>query len=158
MTILTRVGQLRHYRAMQTAPSTTAGRLPYLQQPRQMLFICMSRLRPCRRTPPPLPPCRQRPYLLCDGTVYNVSDFRYLGAQLGGSFGGNGVTTFAVPDLRGRVAHPYDGTGTRISIPGIPIVLTAVQASQQTRAQLEPLLRTTARTVRAREQQPRDYN
>lgn len=59
--------------------------------------------------------CTKRPYLLCDGGVYNVSDFPYLGARLQGNFGGNGVTTFGVPDLRGRVPLPYDGTGTRIT-------------------------------------------
>lgn len=59
--------------------------------------------------------CTKRPYLLCDGSVYNFTDYPYLGARLGGNFGGNGVTTFGVPDLRGRVPLPYDGTGTRIT-------------------------------------------
>jgi microcystin-dependent protein len=59
--------------------------------------------------------CTKPPFLLCDGTVYNFSDYPYLGARLGSSFGGNGSTTFAVPDHRGRVALPYDGTGTRIT-------------------------------------------
>lgn len=59
--------------------------------------------------------CTKRPFLLCDGTVYNFSDYPYLGARLGSSFGGNGSTTFGVPDLRGRQPLPYDGTGTRIT-------------------------------------------
>lgn len=59
--------------------------------------------------------CTVPPYLLCDGTVYNFSTYPYLGARLGGAFGGNGITTFGVPDLRGRVPLPYDGTGTRIT-------------------------------------------
>lgn len=65
--------------------------------------------------------CTNRPYLLCDGTVYNISDYPYLGNRLLGTFGGNGLTTFAVPDLRGRVSLPYDGTGTRITSAGCGI-------------------------------------
>lgn len=62
--------------------------------------------------------CTKLPFLLCDGTVYSASTYPYLAAKLGGAFGGNGTTTFAVPDLRGRVALPYDGTGTRITSAG----------------------------------------
>jgi len=61
--------------------------------------------------------CSLPPYLLCDGGTYNFSDFPYLGQRLGATFGGNGVTTFSVPDLRGRVALPYDSTGARITAP-----------------------------------------
>jgi microcystin-dependent protein len=62
--------------------------------------------------------CTVPPYLLCDGTVYNFSTYPYLGKRLGSAFGGNGSTTFAVPDLRGRVPLAYDGTGTRITAAG----------------------------------------
>lgn len=62
--------------------------------------------------------CTMRPYLLCDGTVYNVSDFPYVGNKLLGKFGGNGVTTFATPDLGGRVPLNYDFSGTRITAAG----------------------------------------
>lgn len=56
-----------------------------------------------------------RPYLLCDGSIYNFSDYPYLAKRLLGAFGGNGITTFAVPDLGGRVPLIYDQTGTRIT-------------------------------------------
>jgi microcystin-dependent protein len=62
--------------------------------------------------------CTKPPYLLCDGSVYNFSDYPYLGQRLLGKFGGNGITTFAVPDQSGRVALPYDKTGTRITVAG----------------------------------------
>lgn len=62
--------------------------------------------------------CTIKPYLLCDGTVYNYSDYPFLGPRLGGAFGGNGATTFGVPDLRGRVPLAYDGTGARITAAG----------------------------------------
>ena len=54
-------------------------------------------------------------YLKCDGTVYNISDYpelaTYFYLQFGSKnkFGGNGTTTFAVPDLRGEFLR---GTGT----------------------------------------------
>ena len=54
-------------------------------------------------------------YLKCDGTVYNISDYPELAAYFGqqfsmiNKFGGNGTTTFAVPDLRGEFLR---GTGT----------------------------------------------
>lgn len=62
--------------------------------------------------------CTVPPYLLCDGTVYNFSTYPYLGKRLGATFGGNGITTFGVPDLRGRIPLTYDGTGTRITSAG----------------------------------------
>lgn len=62
--------------------------------------------------------CTVKPYLLCDDVIYNVSDYPYLGARLLGKFGGNGITTFANPDMRGRVPLAYDGTGTRITVAG----------------------------------------
>lgn len=54
-------------------------------------------------------------YLACDGTVYNISDYpelaNHFDREFGSSnfFGGNGTTTFAVPDLRGEFLR---GTGT----------------------------------------------
>lgn len=65
--------------------------------------------------------CTVPPYLLNDGTIYNFSTYPALGAQLLGVFGGNGVTTFGVPDHRGRVPLVYDGTGTRITTAGCGI-------------------------------------
>ena len=44
-------------------------------------------------------------YLVCDGTVYNIADYSdladFIQTQFGSKnyFGGNGTTTFAVPDL-----------------------------------------------------------
>ena len=54
-------------------------------------------------------------YLVCDGTVYNIKDYPELAAYFAGQFevsnffGGDGVTTFAIPDLRGEFLR---GTGT----------------------------------------------
>ncbi len=65
--------------------------------------------------------CTVKPYLLCDGSIYNFSDFPYLGARLLGAFGGNGITTFGVPDMQGRLPLAYDGTGVRITVAGCGI-------------------------------------
>lgn len=54
-------------------------------------------------------------YLICDGTVYNIADYGdladFINTQFGSYnfFGGNGTTTFAVPDLRGEFLR---GSGT----------------------------------------------
>ncbi|MFZ4797879.1 MAG: phage tail protein [Bacteroidia bacterium] len=42
-------------------------------------------------------------YLPCDGSILNITDYKALFAIIGSSFGGDGKTTFAVPDLRGAV-------------------------------------------------------
>lgn len=54
-------------------------------------------------------------YLKCDGTIYNIDSYpelaNYFTQQFGqaNEFGGDGTTTFAVPDLRGEFLR---GTGT----------------------------------------------
>jgi microcystin-dependent protein len=52
--------------------------------------------------------CTKPPYLIKDGTVYNVSTYPALGQLLGSTFGGNGATTFGVPDERNRFRLPID--------------------------------------------------
>jgi microcystin-dependent protein len=73
--------------------------------------------------------CTVPPYLLCDGSVYNYSTYPALANRLGGTFGGNGVTTFGVPDLRGRVPLAYDGTGSRITAAVSGITGTSIGSS-----------------------------
>jgi microcystin-dependent protein len=53
-------------------------------------------------------------WLPCDGRLLPLSDNTYLGlfSLFGTSFGGDGLSTFALPDLRGRLplgTSPYDG-------------------------------------------------
>ncbi|MEC4750559.1 tail fiber protein [Methylomicrobium sp. Wu6] len=51
-------------------------------------------------------------WALCDGQVLSISQNTALFALLGTTYGGNGQTTFALPDLRGRVpVHPGQGPG-----------------------------------------------
>jgi prepilin-type N-terminal cleavage/methylation domain-containing protein len=42
-------------------------------------------------------------FLMCDGTIYNSASYPNLAPVLGSTFGGNGTTTFGVPDFRGRL-------------------------------------------------------
>jgi microcystin-dependent protein len=39
----------------------------------------------------------------CDGTLLNIPEYNALYALLGTIYGGNGTTTFGLPDLRGRL-------------------------------------------------------
>jgi microcystin-dependent protein len=42
-------------------------------------------------------------WLLCDGQLLSISEYETLFVLLGTTYGGDGATTFALPDLRGRV-------------------------------------------------------
>jgi microcystin-dependent protein len=42
-------------------------------------------------------------WFLCDGSPKSIAEYTTLFALIGTTYGGDGQTTFAVPDLRGRV-------------------------------------------------------
>jgi len=49
-------------------------------------------------------------FALCNGQLMPINQNQALFALLGTTYGGNGQTTFALPDLRGRcVSHPGNG-------------------------------------------------
>lgn len=48
-------------------------------------------------------PWAPRGWALCDGTFISIQQNQALYALLGITYGGNGTTNFALPDLRGRV-------------------------------------------------------
>ena len=53
-----------------------------------------------------------RGWALCDGQLLSISQNSALFSILGTTYGGDGRTTFALPDLRGRVSvHPGSGPG-----------------------------------------------
>lgn len=53
-----------------------------------------------------------RGWAFCDGQLLPVSSNQALFSILGTTYGGDGRTTFALPDLRGRVPiHPGNGPG-----------------------------------------------
>lgn len=41
-------------------------------------------------------------WLLCDGSTQSISEYEVLYTLIGTTYGGNGTTTFGLPDLRGR--------------------------------------------------------
>jgi microcystin-dependent protein len=52
-------------------------------------------------------------WAFCDGSLQAISDNNALYALLGTTYGGDGVTTFALPDLRGRAPlHQGQSIGT----------------------------------------------
>ncbi|TRD14194.1 phage tail protein [Palleronia caenipelagi] len=53
-----------------------------------------------------------RGWALCDGQLLAINEYQALFSILGTNFGGDGRTTFGLPDLRGRVPmHAGDGPG-----------------------------------------------
>lgn len=53
-----------------------------------------------------------RGYAFCDGSVQSIAQNSALFALIGTTYGGNGQTTFALPDLRSRVPiHQGQGPG-----------------------------------------------
>lgn len=66
-------------------------------------------------------------WAFCQGQILSIAQNTALFALVGTTYGGNGQTTFALPDLRGRVPV---GTGTG---PGLsPIVLGQVAGTANT--------------------------
>ena len=53
-----------------------------------------------------------RGWALCDGQLLAINSNQALFSILGTTYGGDGRTTFGLPDLRGRSAiHPGNGPG-----------------------------------------------
>lgn len=56
---------------------------------------------------------------LCNGQLLAINQFAALFAILGTTYGGNGTSTFALPDFRGRVPlHQGSGPGLSTYVPG----------------------------------------
>jgi microcystin-dependent protein len=53
-------------------------------------------------------------WLACDGSMQSIDQYQTLYTLLGTTFGGNGVNTFGLPDMRGRVPL-HQGTGTGLT-------------------------------------------
>ncbi len=66
-------------------------------------------------------------WLTCDGSLHSIQQYQALAAILGITYGGDGKTTFAVPNLNGRVVLGYSGTSTAAGGP-YPVAATLGQA------------------------------
>ncbi|MBD3243816.1 MAG: phage tail protein [Chitinivibrionales bacterium] len=81
-----------------------------------------------------------RGWAFCDGQLLPISQHTALFSLLGTTYGGDGSTTFGLPDLRGRVpVHPGHGPG--LTIRGLgekggqeQVTLTAAQMPSHTHA------------------------
>lgn len=85
-------------------------------------------------------------WFACDGSLKAISEYETLFVLLGTTYGGDGTTTFAVPDLRGQVPI-HQGTGPGLS----PYVIGQRAGSEnvtllapQLPAHTHPLMATTA--------------
>lgn len=57
-----------------------------------------------------------RNWAFCDGSILPIASNQALFSLLGTTYGGNGITTFALPDLRGRVPiHTGNSQGPGLS-------------------------------------------
>lgn len=75
-----------------------------------------------------------RGWQFCNGQLLSISQWTAVFALVGTTFGGNGQTTFGLPDFRGRIAL---GTGNG---PGLPsIILGDVAGTQNTTLTLSNL-------------------
>lgn len=89
-----------------------------------------------------------RGWMRCEGQLLRVNDNQALFSLLGGIYGGNGQTTFALPDLRGRVpvqATEFYQQGTpggeashRLSINELPQHNHNVRANSATGTETAP--------------------
>ena len=62
-------------------------------------------------------------YFACDGSIYNITDAPHLFTVIQNVFGGDGLTTFAVPDLQTSLAIGIGGgqsIGERLSAQADP--------------------------------------
>jgi microcystin-dependent protein len=59
-----------------------------------------------------------RTWLFCNGQIMPIAQNTAMFSLLGTTYGGNGQTTFAIPDFRGRVAV---GTGTGPGLPNVQL-------------------------------------
>lgn len=75
--------------------------------------------------------CTVAPWKACDGSILNIADWPQLYAIVGAAYGGNGLTTFGLPDFRNRAFYMLDtGTPTnRITTAGSGIGGTTLGAS-----------------------------
>jgi microcystin-dependent protein len=72
-------------------------------------------------------------WAFCDGQLLSISQYEALFALIGTTYGGNGQTNFALPDLRGRVPAHQGGGFTMGQAAGVEqVTLTAAQLPAHT--------------------------
>jgi microcystin-dependent protein len=56
-------------------------------------------------------------WMYCDGTMLSIADYSPLFALIGTNYGGDGINTFALPNLQGT--EPIPGTHFLICVEGL---------------------------------------
>jgi microcystin-dependent protein len=72
-----------------------------------------------------------RGYASCDGQILSIAQNTALFSLLGTTYGGNGQTTFALPDLRGRVPLHFSGStplGSRAGVENVTLTTAQIPA------------------------------
>jgi microcystin-dependent protein len=85
-------------------------------------------------------------WIACDGSLITIADHEVLYIVLGTTFGGDGISSFGVPDLRGRLpVNQGTGSGQSTYAMGMAVGTETVQlTSLQLAAHNHALLATTA--------------
>src|SRR5438270_9252815 len=63
-----------------------------------------------------------RGWAMCNGQILSISQNTALFSLLGTTYGGNGQTTFALPDLRGRIPIHVSSTHVQGEVEGFEAV------------------------------------
>src|SRR5690606_23022826 len=74
-------------------------------------------------------------WALCNGQLLTIAQNQALFSILGTTYGGNGTTNFALPDLRGRTPmHPGQSlsAGTRIGVETMTLLISQLPAHTHT--------------------------
>lgn len=80
-------------------------------------------------------------WAICDGSLLEITEYSALYALIGTTYGGDGINTFALPDLRGRIPiHQGQGNGLTNKVIGEMggtenVTLTANQMPQHVHEQ-----------------------
>jgi len=80
-------------------------------------------------------------WMFCEGQLLPISDYETLFNLIGTTYGGDGQSTFALPDLRGRVPIHFGGGFTLAETGGVETVTLTVS---QIPTHSHPLLGTTS--------------
>jgi microcystin-dependent protein len=59
-------------------------------------------------------------WMECDGTLLNITDYPILFSVISNTYGGDGTTTFALPDMRGRTLLGVGTLGDDVYLLGVP--------------------------------------
>lgn len=67
-------------------------------------------------------------WMFCNGSLLAISDYQVLFQLIGTAYGGDGVNTFALPNLQSRIpVHPDGGSFPYASLGGVETVTLTVQ-------------------------------